>query len=638
MTEVTRTVQKVLACEEDMNYGEEEFLQTRGSGQFQVSKIRGFRPCNSQEELDNLDPERFPKACLVLDGEITFYQYNDVTTQYEVLNLAINSEVSDRTDLVFATVADAIAGTTSGGVSVTLKEGDTVTIEDYATGNNSGILFFKVVAGGTGTADGGKYIDIPALSLQLEQNMKHPVDVAAFGAKGNYNRISDTGDDDYQPIQNAINYAKGIGEPSVTGPARSYLIGTSLDATDLANGITLDFEHNGIANGGAVFFGKTGENAVIDYSGTQKVIHRNLGVEDAVNSSNPSKLGLLFSRTTTSEFSQFNVIENSTIDMSSDPTAFGGAGTLGVLCKASEIFTFRDAYVLGDTGAAIVDSETRWGITSDYKDITGALPTSNSTYTMEGNTVLDSKDPVGVPLYCKAVVNLKGMCYVNGSGSANETYGIEVEGINRGWDLKIFPEFVKYIGLMPCTFVGSKLEVLAQFSSDRNIDTTTNFTVWSDCEVNFIATSSATFTSPVAWIQGGSGDVMNNIKISAPQEPTVRWITPTNLTTNVLGGYEYESNDLTQFSRNRFITPSSLYNQFPWRMGDYRMWYSANGIACQKSSDPASNADGTSIGLANPQSTVGAAGGASALPATPLGYITAIVNGAEVLLPYYTKV
>lgn len=36
------------------------------------------------------------------------------------------------------------------------------------------------------------------------------------------------------------------------------------------------------------------------------------------------------------------------------------------------------------------------------------------------------------------------------------------------------------------------------------------------------------------------------------------------------------------------------------------------------------------------QTTVGAAGGASALPATPLGYLTITINGVAVAIPYYT--
>jgi hypothetical protein len=37
------------------------------------------------------------------------------------------------------------------------------------------------------------------------------------------------------------------------------------------------------------------------------------------------------------------------------------------------------------------------------------------------------------------------------------------------------------------------------------------------------------------------------------------------------------------------------------------------------------------------QTTVGAAGGASALPATPTGYFVVTIAGTEVVVPYYTK-
>ncbi len=37
------------------------------------------------------------------------------------------------------------------------------------------------------------------------------------------------------------------------------------------------------------------------------------------------------------------------------------------------------------------------------------------------------------------------------------------------------------------------------------------------------------------------------------------------------------------------------------------------------------------------QTTVGAAGGATALPATPTGYVPVTIDGTEYVLPYYAK-
>lgn len=40
---------------------------------------------------------------------------------------------------------------------------------------------------------------------------------------------------------------------------------------------------------------------------------------------------------------------------------------------------------------------------------------------------------------------------------------------------------------------------------------------------------------------------------------------------------------------------------------------------------------------ATTQTTVGAAGGASALPATPTGYVPITINGTEYVVPFYAK-
>ena len=44
--------------------------------------------------------------------------------------------------------------------------GNIYSVEDYASGNNAGVLTFRAVASGTGTADGGSYFDHDTLPLQ----------------------------------------------------------------------------------------------------------------------------------------------------------------------------------------------------------------------------------------------------------------------------------------------------------------------------------------------------------------------------------------------------------------------------------------------------------------------------------------
>jgi hypothetical protein len=410
--------------------------------------------------------------------------------------------------------------------------------------------------------------------------------VTQYGAFGNL------GYDDYPAIQKAIS-----NNNSVRFPDHNYLVKTSLNVTDRFQGITLIADHSGIANGGAVLVGETGEKAILDFSGSQKIIISGLSLKSGVAGalSERSKLGMLFSRSTTGQYSQFNEIRSLRVDIASDPTAFGGAGTLGVMIKAGEICNIDSLYSLADTGMAIVDTDTRWNITSDYKTLTG-VPTSNSTYKISGNTVLDSRNEVGVPLYCKAVVNLEGMCYVNGVAGVGDTYGMEVEGINKGWDFTIFPEFANKHALMPCTFQGSKLSVMGAMGATFNIDTTAAFTAWTDCEILFVHTLSGAFTSPDYWIDGASGDVMTNVRISAPAEPAVRWVRPTNAVTNLKGGYDYTSPTKSQLSKNQLSTPSAAWDDEPFTLGAYRLWVDSTGDLRIKSGAPGFDTDGVVVG------------------------------------------
>lgn len=83
MAASVRTVTKALAAEEDLLYGEGTAQQTRAGASYTVTKIRGFRPVNSTSELEELDSMKFPKAVLVDNGLLRFFQFNG--TEYEEL-------------------------------------------------------------------------------------------------------------------------------------------------------------------------------------------------------------------------------------------------------------------------------------------------------------------------------------------------------------------------------------------------------------------------------------------------------------------------------------------------------------------------------------------------------------------------
>jgi hypothetical protein len=89
------------------------------------------------------------------------------------------------TSPVFSTVAAMVASSPAAidGFIVEFTVGMFVSVVDYATGNDSGVLFGSIVAGGTGTADGGSYIDL-ANGMQWKQNFPSLITVKMFGAVG----------------------------------------------------------------------------------------------------------------------------------------------------------------------------------------------------------------------------------------------------------------------------------------------------------------------------------------------------------------------------------------------------------------------------------------------------------------------
>lgn len=68
-------VEKNLLTEEDIAYGEGPLVQQRQGIPFNLSKVRGFYPVNSVEELNALDTVKHPKAVLCSSSSATFYSY-----------------------------------------------------------------------------------------------------------------------------------------------------------------------------------------------------------------------------------------------------------------------------------------------------------------------------------------------------------------------------------------------------------------------------------------------------------------------------------------------------------------------------------------------------------------------------------
>ena len=185
----------------------------------QTNPIQVYYKDETQQEIPISQPIRTNNSGAFVNGQVLITPYTK-EVGHSTLCLDQNGQVIYRdlhvgdpgniaeilpsyTDLVFDSVADAIKVPNSKGLR--LKVGDLISTDDYygsPSPNNSGRLFFKVVPPGTGTADGGKYIDASDNSFQLEQNLRVPLDVKAFGGVG------DGATDDTSSFSSLINYAQ----------------------------------------------------------------------------------------------------------------------------------------------------------------------------------------------------------------------------------------------------------------------------------------------------------------------------------------------------------------------------------------------------------------------------------------------
>lgn len=169
MTVTQRVVRKSLAGEEDLLFGEGQVTQSRNGSDYTITKVRNARPVNSLAELDALDPLQFPKARLYTLNTLREYVHDGVSY----------TQVGLRT-IQFDTVADMIA-------APDLVIGDRIEVLSYTATNNSGLLWFEIVAAATGTDDGGSFIDLSGSGLQAKQIFGAEVYVEAFGAESGTN-------------------------------------------------------------------------------------------------------------------------------------------------------------------------------------------------------------------------------------------------------------------------------------------------------------------------------------------------------------------------------------------------------------------------------------------------------------------
>lgn len=112
-----------------------------------------------------------------------------------------------------------------------------------------------------------------------------------------------------------------------------------------------------------------------------------------------------------------------------------------------------------------------------------------------------------------------------------------------------------------------------------------------------------------------------------------RWSFGAGFTTILSGGLFFPTGGNASNPRISFDTDTDTGF---WRIGADNIGVTVGGSQLADWSSTGLNmATGKRINLQNSQTTVGAAGGASALPATPTGYIPVLIAGTERVIPFY---
>jgi Pectate lyase superfamily protein len=185
-----------------------------------------------------------------------------------------------------------------------------------------------------------------------------------------YGAIGDGTTECAAAFQAAINTGKDVFVPIGT-----YKVSTPLNITNKAAGPFKMFgEGWGIGGNGSIIKANTG-GVCLDFTGSQFMSVEDLVIDSATGTglTTPSTIGILFARSTTSLFAQFNTLKNVRIYLPSIPTANGNKGTIGLYNCAAEIHHYDNVYFQSDN-PIVFTGYNDFSIASPYQTISTIYP------------------------------------------------------------------------------------------------------------------------------------------------------------------------------------------------------------------------------------------------------------------------
>lgn len=174
-----------------------------------------------------------------------------------------------------------------------------------------------------------------AINRPINFKLADTVSVKDFGAVG------DGVTDDTDAIQAALDSSIGS---SIYFPSGTYLVSACLNNT---NGYRSLYGQPGAIS---VMIKSTSTDYIIDNTGT------NWGVIQGIQfESNSARVGVYYNRSTTEQYSQYNVLRNCRFELGTDPSANSGVGRVAYYNRSAELNLIENCQFHTDTPAILSD-------------------------------------------------------------------------------------------------------------------------------------------------------------------------------------------------------------------------------------------------------------------------------------------
>lgn len=307
------------------------------------------------------------------------------------------------------------------------------------------------------------------------------ISVKDFGALG------DGSTNEAPAIQAAIAAAIAANIGTVYFPSGVYHITSSLSVINLNAG-SLNLVGAGQTDVGSthatVIKGDTG-NVIIDTTGSQFVTIRNMSLQ--AGTTTPAVIGVLWARSSTSVFAQFNVLQNVSIYMGTNSAANSSHGTVAVYNYGDELSNTENCYFRADN-PIVVANDNIFTVTSPNTTILGgggSSVTSMATTHIKGSTAVSSLN-YGLKLY--GAINLTTENLYLLCSSCTAAFPVDITGvtdIHLGVDTEGWNQLVHVVGSADHVYIRSYINPASTIASLVVLDGSTAFcTSMSNSEIS----------------------------------------------------------------------------------------------------------------------------------------------------------